>query len=308
MRRDDILWKTVLEDVFDDFLRFFIPDADRFLDLSRGVEYLDKELDQLFPPEEDEYKPRYVDKLAKVYTRSGAEEWILVHVEVQGYKDNHFAKRMFQYYTRIWDKYDRSVVAMAIFTDPEPGFHPKAFEQSFLGTSVCYTYNTYKVMDQPEATLAENPNPFAIVAWTVQAALKRSKITGQELYDLKLSIARRLVTRRIDKAKIGKIMDFLRYYVRFENAELGANFDREIAVITENSASMGIQEFLLHRAKKEGVQEGVQKGRELGRQESIHELIRNQLRKKQFTPGQIAEIFDQPLALVLALKTELERE
>ena len=52
MKLDDILWKTLLEDIFDDFLRFFIPDVDRLLDFSRGVEYLDKELDQLFPPEE----------------------------------------------------------------------------------------------------------------------------------------------------------------------------------------------------------------------------------------------------------------
>ena len=110
----------------------------------------------------------------------------------------------------------------------------------------------------------------------------------------------------MDKAKIGKIMDFLRYYVRFENPEMGANFDKEIAVITENTASMGIQEFLLHRANKEGEERGVQKGRELGRQESIHELIKNQLIKKQFSPEQIAEIFDQPIALVMAIKNDLE--
>ena len=215
MNRDDILWKNVLEDVFDDFLRFFIPQVDELLDLSRGVEYLDKELDQLFPPEQDEYKPRFVDKLAKVYTPSGTEEWILVHIEVQGYRDSYFAKRMFQYYARILDKHDRSVVAFAIFTDPEPGFHPKVFEQSFLGTSLCYSFNTYKIVEQPEAALAEDPNPFDVVALTVQTALRRNKITSQELYDLKLSIARRLMTKRIDKAKIGKIMDFLRYYVRF---------------------------------------------------------------------------------------------
>jgi hypothetical protein len=69
MKRDDILWKTILEDTFDDFLRFFIPGSDDLFDLSKGVEYLDKEMDQLFPPEGDEYKLRYVDKLVKVYTR-----------------------------------------------------------------------------------------------------------------------------------------------------------------------------------------------------------------------------------------------
>jgi len=294
MKRDDILWKSILEDVFDDFLRFFIPDADHLFDLSRGVEYLDKELEQLFPPEGDEYKPRYVDKLAKVHTRKGAEEWILVHVEVQGYRDNLFAKRMFQYYTRIWDKYDKPIVAFAIFTDSEPGFHPHAFEQSFLGTSLCYKFNTYKVMDQVETALAENPNPFAAVALTVKTALKRNGFNSEELYHLKLSMARRLVAAGMDSVKIRKILSFLRYYIRFENPEMNNNFDREIGVIIQNRTGMGIEEFLLDRAKREG------------RQELMEQLVKDLLRKKQFSPEQIAEILGAPLALVLDMEKDIK--
>jgi len=84
MQRNDSLWKGILEDTFEDFLRFLVPEADDVFDFSKNVEYLDKELEQLFPPDE-EFKLRYVDKLAKVYTRQGTEEWVLVHVEVQGY-------------------------------------------------------------------------------------------------------------------------------------------------------------------------------------------------------------------------------
>ncbi|WP_223833795.1 RpnC/YadD family protein [Spirosoma profusum] len=102
------MWKAILEDVFDDFLRFFYPNADDLFDFDKGFGYLDKELEQLFPPEQDTYQPRYVDKLVKVFTQKAGkpiEQWILVHIEVQGYKDPHFAERMFQYYYRIFDKY-----------------------------------------------------------------------------------------------------------------------------------------------------------------------------------------------------------
>src|ERR1700709_304947 len=99
---------------FDDFLRFFYPDANKLFDIGKGFEYLDKELEQLFPPESEDYAVRYVDKLVKVFTREGNEEWILVHVEVQGYTDKDFAKRMFQYYYRILDKYDKPITAFAI--------------------------------------------------------------------------------------------------------------------------------------------------------------------------------------------------
>lgn len=65
MKRNDILWKALLEDLFDDFLRFFYPEADNLFDLEKGFEYLDKELEQLFPPDAGSYAPRYVDKLVK---------------------------------------------------------------------------------------------------------------------------------------------------------------------------------------------------------------------------------------------------
>lgn len=78
MNRDDALWserrtEAILEDIFDDFLRFFIPDADQIFDLERGFLFLDKELEQLFPPDGDQYEPKHVDKLVQVFTRDGIE-------------------------------------------------------------------------------------------------------------------------------------------------------------------------------------------------------------------------------------------
>ena len=48
MNRNDVLWKGILEDTLEDFLRFLIQDADRVFDLSKKIEFLDKELNQLF--------------------------------------------------------------------------------------------------------------------------------------------------------------------------------------------------------------------------------------------------------------------
>ncbi len=94
MKRDDTLWKGILENLFDDFLRFFFPDADKLFDIKKGFEFLDKELQQLFPSMDDMQSPKFVDKLVKVFTKTGKEEWLLVHIEVQGYEDKGFARRM----------------------------------------------------------------------------------------------------------------------------------------------------------------------------------------------------------------------
>lgn len=42
VKREDSLWKAILEDLFDDFLRFFISDANDIFDMERGFEFLDK--------------------------------------------------------------------------------------------------------------------------------------------------------------------------------------------------------------------------------------------------------------------------
>lgn len=176
MKRDDSLWKAILEDIFDDFLRFFVSDADQLFDFQKGFEFLDKELNQLFPPDRDDFQPRYVDKLVKVFTREGQEEWILIHIEVQGYRDNLFAQRMYQYYARIFDKYQKPITAFAILTDGNRQFKPTVYERSFLGTTLSYRYNVYKVLEQDMAVLDAANNPFAIVIMTVLIALQKQQI------------------------------------------------------------------------------------------------------------------------------------
>lgn len=261
MKRNDILWKAALEDLFDDFLRFFYPNAESLFDLQKGFEYLDKELDQLFPPEFDNYAPRYVDKLVKVFTHTGKEEWILVHVEVQGYADPDFAARMFQYYYRILDKYAKPITAFAIFTDSNKSFSPSFFEYEFLGTKVYYGYNTCKIIDQDEAKLISSNNPFAMAVLSAKIAINSKR--DQQLFDLSADMVRQLLKMQMPKEKIRKVMNFLRYYIRFENSDIFNKFERELETLTEKSNTMGIEEFLLDSAEKKGIEKGREEGREM---------------------------------------------
>ena len=63
---------------------------------------------------------KQIDKLVQVYLKDGSEKWILIHIEVQGYNDLNFPERMFKYfYYRIYDKYGKKIVALAIFLEYE---------------------------------------------------------------------------------------------------------------------------------------------------------------------------------------------
>ena len=298
-RKDDILWKSILEDVFDDFLRFVNPEVDTLLDLNKGFEFLDKELEQVFPPENNNYSPKVIDKLVKVFTKNGGEEWILVHIEVQGKYHKDFAGRMFQYFYRILDKYQKPITAYAIFTEASAKERPNSYELEFMGTSVRYVFNTYKIASQSEKELQANTNPFALIVLTAKAALqgkdlKNSSQRDELLLSLKLSLAKQLLVKQIPKEKIRVLMNFLRYYLRFENQDINAKFEHEVEILTEKRATMGIEEFLLDRAKKEGLRE------------KSHDVVENLIAKLGLSDEQAADIAEVSVNFVKAVRTKLK--
>lgn len=84
---------------------FYFPDAHRQIDWSKGYTFLDQELQAV--TRDAEIGKRFVDKLVQVHRLSGQEDWIYIHLEIQGMSQAEFAKRMFVYNYRIFDKYDR---------------------------------------------------------------------------------------------------------------------------------------------------------------------------------------------------------
>ena len=313
MKRDDSLWKAILEDVFDDFLLFFFKEEAELFDLEKGFVFLDKELDQLFPNEQEKSSPKFVDKLVKVFTKTGREEWVLVHIEVQGYNDKDFSKRMFTYFYRIYDRYDKPVTCIAIFTDDNKNFKPSNFNYSFLGTENNFKYNTYKVIDQQESELRNSNNPFAIVILTVLLALQKGKITEENLYSLTMALAKNLFQKEIPRKKIDAILIFLRNYVHFDNAEIIAKFDVEIDLITQKHTTLGIREFVLQKAKDEGIEIGIEKGVGIGMEKGVEiglskksfETVTNLLTVTDFTTDKIANIAGVTVAFVEKVRASL---
>jgi hypothetical protein len=289
MKRNDSLWKAILEDVFDDFLRFFFEKADELFDFNRPFQFLDKELEQLFPSNQDEFNPKFVDKLVKVFTNEGLEKWILVHIEVQGSNDAAFSHRMFQYFYRIYDKYQRPITAFAILTDRNKRFRPQKFEQSYLGTTLCYEFNLYKIVEQDESLLLESSNPFAMIVSTVLVALKKGRMTEDELFGEKIALAKRLLNRQFSKDKIRALMNFLKLYVRFENSEKVHKFEKEIELLANKTEkTMGIEEFVLARAERIGEKRGEKRGIEKERFEQKLAFVKTLLKETDFDDAKIA--------------------
>ncbi|MBX3255447.1 MAG: hypothetical protein KF862_14995 [Chitinophagaceae bacterium] len=311
MKFDDSLWKAILEDLFADFLRFFFSNADEIFDMKKGFEYLDKEMAQIAADAGPE-SPKYVDKLVKAYTREGNEQWVLVHVEVQGYTDPYFDERMFTYYYRIFDRYRQRITAIALLTGSDKRFHPTAYRSEFLGTSIHYQFNTYKVRNQSEEALQKSNNPFAFVILTALLSLQRSKLTEEALLEMKFGLARRLFSQQFSRAVIRGVFYFIQHYISFTNPENNTKFDSKIDSITQKSRHMGIIEMLKERETqkilKKGMAEGEAKGIEKGKAEGTAAAVRNLITKLGLSDAQAAEVAEVPVSLVKKVRASLKKK
>ena len=102
------------------------------IDWSRGYEFLDKELQKV--ARRAVVGRRHVDKLIKVWRRSGEETWVLIHTEVQGKREKDFARRLYTYHSRLTDRYSRPVATLVVLTDDHPDWVlalPEALEEDY---------------------------------------------------------------------------------------------------------------------------------------------------------------------------------
>jgi hypothetical protein len=296
-RKSDILWKVVLEEVFVDLLRFVYPDADQVYDMERGFRFLDKELAELNPQPDEEKDSRFADKLIQVYHRDGLEEWVLLHVEVQGDTNDQdgFAERMYTYFYRIRDKHHLLVSALAIFTGQDGNDMPARYSYEYRGTRLTYEYPTISVQAFSDDELANSPNPFAQVVVAARIRLKEGRVSEDELLNLKVLAARRLFAKGFETDKIRSILNFLRNYVLFEKPETNSKFDNEIKE-TDKTGVMNTLEYV----KMEGREEGLAQGLAEGQRNAVLALLTN----TEFSVEKIASILGVSTAFVSKVNDE----
>ncbi len=306
MTSKDILWKGIIENLIDDFISYFFPAYVEDIDFERGFEFLDTELQKLIPDNPGQI--RHADKLIKVWFKNGQEVWFLIHVEVQGYRDKQFNRRMFECIYRIWDKFQRPVTGLAIYTDWDRAYHFTEFKENFLGSEVRYRFNTYVLRDHPPTELANDPNTFAAIMEAAWLHLDKPK-DEQSLRLLKLNLIERLKSRNTSREKISLIIDFIKYFVPFTNSEIRANFEQDLIAITNSTIPMGLREAILEDVKKQGIELGIEQGLEQGIEQGLsmgeakreEELLIHaipQLLQDGDSPEKIALIFNLPLARI----------
>jgi hypothetical protein len=304
MKQNDTLWKGILEPFFYDFISFVDPELATTIDTDREITFMDKELIQNRPSAGNRYEQKIVDKLVKLYTVAGNKEYIILHLEVQDQYRKNFNERMYGYFNRLYDKYKTPITALAIFTEPNTIERDNVFKINCSGTSLRYTFNTYKIALQDDNDLMQHSNPFALVVLIAkQTALKKKykdkQLRDEMLLSEKLKVAQLIVEKQLPEAKQELLMNFLFYYVNFEFKNNQFIFEQRINQLTSNNTTnMTIQEILIGQAKLQG--------KRLGKKEEREGMIAKMI-SNNATDEQIMNLTEVSPALVSRIRKRIEK-
>ena len=162
MRRKSIMdhdsnFKELITAFFVEFVELFLPDAAEYID-KESLEFLDKEVftDVLAG------KRLETDIVVKARMR-GQETFFLVHVENQASAQSEFPKRMFKYFSRLFEKYDLPIYPVVIFSYDRPKrAEPSRFEVSLPGRTVLqFDYTVIQLNQLPWRNFINQLNPVA---------------------------------------------------------------------------------------------------------------------------------------------------
>lgn len=305
IRQDyDGAWKASLEKYFEEFLALLFPDIHAEVDWSKGYSFLNNELEQI--TKDAKTGRRYADKLVKVYYQNGTEEWLLIHVEIQGDPQPDFAERMFTCWCLLRMQYGVNPESLAVFTDLNKNYRPTSLTIGDLNkkshTSTQFNYPTVKLTDfeteSQWASLKESNNVFALL---VMAQIKAKRLKGhdQELFEFRLGLTRLLYQRGYNREQVVELFHFIGWMIRLPKP-LEYQLIEAVKIVEEEYKMPYIntvEQYGIEKGIEQGIEQAEKRAAEKQRH-SIHQLIVQGI----LNDTQIAEVFDVSAAYVAELR------
>jgi len=175
----DQLFKDLFEHFFDDLLHLTVPWLADRVDQG-GASFLRGE----FHTDRPHGRRRTPDLVARVASRGGPEETVLVHVEVEGRTRRSIGRRMWEYSMLLWLRHRRPVVPILVQLrgGKEPGVVEETVRAELWGRELAsFRYFAFYLARNEATAFVERPEP---LAWAL-AALMRSGDWRPEIHKLK---------------------------------------------------------------------------------------------------------------------------
>ena len=248
-------------------LKRMMPELYEDVDFTQSFTFLDKELrDTLQVMGEEHNAARFADTLVQVPLKSGKDQWVLLHIEVQGSGGDDISLRMVLYCCLIFAHYRRMPVALAILTDKRPPSEtPGQFEFSEYGTELLYKYNVFEVYDQNDEELLTSENPFDSF---IYAAKKYGDYMSQDKQKVKLEyllkITRSLQALGLNTKERAGILVLVSRLINLEDMELRKQYIKELKGEKDMAELNWLEEYFMKEAAAISEARGEARGRSEG--------------------------------------------
>ncbi|MBJ7309149.1 DUF4351 domain-containing protein [Rugamonas sp. CCM 8940] len=273
----DTPWKNAVLRYFPEFMAFYFPQAHAAIDWSRPHVFLDQELAQLV--RDGELGRRRLDKLVRLATLAGGEQWVLLHLEVQGRRENAFAERIFCYNYRVYDRYRRPVASLVVLADRGACWRPSSFSYKLFGCRMGIDFPVVKLMDYAGRIepLLDDPNPFALLT-AAHLLTRQTKGLAHRRRMAKWRLTKLLYQRQWDRQRIIDLYSVIDWLMRLP-PEMEARLWQGI-VQMERRKLMPYLTYGERLGRKMGLEQGLREGFMEGRQEGQQLLLSQQLNKR----------------------------
>ena len=274
----DSPWKEAVELYFPEFMAFYFPAAYAEIDWTQEHVFLDQELREVV--QDAELGKRFVDKLVRVSSLKGEENWIYIHLEIQASRQAEFAKRMFVYNYRLFDRYDKPIASLALLADDHAHWKPSSYEFNILGCKHRLEFPVAKLTDYQGKLddLLAGDNAFALIT-AAHILTQQTKKQAQARFEAKLRLIRFLYQLKWDKLRIIKLFLVLDWLLKLP-ADLEQKIGFEIVTIEEGLKMRyisSVERIGIEKGRLEGKEEGRVEGRMEGRLEGEATLLRKLL-------------------------------
>lgn len=297
-------WKEAIEVYFEDFCLFFFPQIHKDIDFSRPIEFLDKELSTIVKDSEE--KKRYADKLVKIYLKDGAEQWLLIHIEIQTYREKDFEKRLYVYNYRIFDRYGKETITLVILADENPEYKPEIYSVKRWGFEHTFKFPVIKLLDyRNNIDIEAAVNPFEIIVYAHLKTLETKNNYPSRLF-WKLKLVKLLYKKGFSKEDILKLYRFIDWIMVLPE-ELTETFHQEMFKYKEER-----QMAFITTAERIGIKKGIKMAEEKLKQlemqwkQSEMQLKQSEMQLKQYLQETIQDLIEvklqQPIAPDLKAK------
>ena len=250
----DRLFKELIQTFFEEFIILFFPTMHEHIDFQH-VSFLSEEL---FTDVTAGGKYR-VDLLVETKLK-GEDSLIIVHIENQSYVQPSFPERMFIYFSRLFEKYRKHIVPIAVFSYDTIRDEPSTFTLQFpFGHVLNFHFFTVELRKQNWRNYIRQDNPIAA------ALLSKMGYTESERVELKKQFLRMLVRMELDEAKQRLLFGFFETYVKLSDeeerrlrSEVNEMETKEKEQVMELIISY--EQKALEKGREEGVKQGIKQG------------------------------------------------